>query len=459
MSHHNQPAATHGELRRLFSLALPLALYYITEVAMGITDMVIVGRLGSTELAAVGLTANIIVEFIIVCFGLLSMVGVLSSQALGRGDRRTIEETVGQGLWIALSLSVVVMIIGQWLPDLFTATGQDPEVVRLAGEYLVWMIWVVPFALVFVVLRGLVTVLSLARIVALITVPAVGLNLLLNYWFVFGIGFIPPMGVAGAGLASIVVNVCMVISLVVYITLQQECRQYRLFAALWCWRPKIWLDIFRLGVPAGMTALLEGGLFVVVGIMMGTLGADLLAANEILFHMIPVAFVVALAIGESAAVRIAFHVGAGNAGMPRWLAKRALLLGSIIMLMSAMVLWFVPEVIVALFIDIDDPANANVVEIVIALSSIAAIFQLFDGIQVVTAWCLRGLKDTLIPMWIASAGYWLCGLGSGYWFGFVQGYGAEGVWWGLATGLIMTGSLLLVRLALLLRRRDNFHSE
>ena len=443
---HNPDLPVQGELRRIVKVAFPLALYYLTEVAMGITDMVIVGRLGSTELAAVGLTASIVIEFIVVGFGLLSIVGVLSSQSLGEGDHQGVSDTVGQGLQIAILLAALVLLTSLWIPDLLTATGQDPEVVRLASEYLAWMIWVTPLALTFGIFRSFLTVLSLTRIIAMVTFPAVGLNLLLNWLFVFGVGPFPMMGVAGAGLASILVNLCMVLSLFAYVRLQSECRQYDLLGGLLQWRPSIWSQIFKLGTPVGMTAVLEGGLFVVVGIMMGTLGAEWLAANEILFHMIPVAFVIALAIGESAAVRIAYHRGARNAGMPLWIARRALILGCVVMLLSAMVLWFFPNIIVALFVDANDPDNANVVAIVVALASIAAIFQLADGIQVITAWCLRGLKDTLVPMLIASVGYWVCGLGTGYWFGFVKGYGAQGVWWGLAVGLIMTAILLLIRL-------------
>ena len=440
------------ELGKVFKVAVPLSLYYITEVAMGITDMVIVGRLGSVELAAVGLTANFMVEAIIVCFGLLSVVGVLSSNSLGADDHAGVSNTVGQGFWVGLFLSVVVLILAQWLPDLFVMTGQDPEVVHFSRQYLAWFMWVVPLAMIFVVLRNFLTVLSMTNIVAYITLPAVLLNLVLNYALVFGSWGFPEMGVAGAGAASVIVNFCMVLTLVAYVGYKSECRRFALHHGVRRLDFRIWASIFKLGTPVGMTAFLEGGLFAVVGIMMGTLGADWLAANEILFHMIPIAFVIALAIGESAAVRIAFYTGARNTIMPGWIARVALLVGCGVMLLSALVLWFFPDVIAGFFIDTSNPENHQVLAIVLSLASIAAIFQLFDGAQVITAWCLRGFKDTLVPMWIASAGYWICGLGVGYWLGFQQGLGAAGVWWGLAAGLMMTAILLLIRLKIRLGR-------
>ncbi|MFT5111919.1 MAG: MATE family multidrug resistance protein [Parasphingorhabdus sp.] len=441
------------ELKKLLKIAIPLSMYYLTEVAMGITDVVIVGRLGSTELGAVGLTAGLVVEAMLICFGLLSVVGVISSQALGAKKPKEVANTVGQGFWLAMTLAVVVLILSIWVTDLLVATGQDPQVVKFAGDYLAWFIWTAPFSLAFVVLRNFLTVLSLASVVVYITVPSLFLNLLLNYALVFGAWGFPEMGVAGAGLASVIVTIVMLTGVVFYVALKSQCREYRLLQAISRLDFSIWRSIFKLGIPVGVTTLLEGGLFVVVGILMGTMGAQWLAANEILFHMMPLAFVMALAIGESAAVRIAFHIGAGNLGMVGWIARTALIFGSMVMLSSSFILWFFPELIAALFIDSSNPDNAKVIEIVVALSSIAAIFQLFDGLQVVTLWCLRGLKDTLVPMWIASAGYWICGLGSGYWFGFVQGYGASGVWWGLAIGLMMTGILLFIRLQIMLRTR------
>ena len=440
------------ELTRLLKLVFPLTIYYITEVAMGMTDMIIVGRLGSTELAAVGLSANIVIELILVCFGLLSMVGVLSSHSLGEGKPERVSLIVGQGFWVAITFSIIVLFLCFKIPRLFEWTGQDAEVIAFARDYLAWFIWITPFALLFVVLRNFLTVLSMAGVVVFVTLPAVGLNLLLNYLLVFGSHGFPQMGVAGAGAASVIVNMVMLSGLLVYVRMHPRCRQFSLLKSMGRLDFGICANIVRLGLPAGLVALVEGGLFTVVGLMMGTLGAAWLAANEILFHILPMAFVIALSIGEAAAVRIAFNVGSGNLAMTRWIAKTAIAMGCGVMLCASLILWFFPEYVIAVFIDIDDPANADVLEIALALIGIAAVFQLFDGLQVVTAWCLRGLKDTLVPLWMASAGYWVCGLGSGYLFGFVWGYGAEGVWYGLAAGLVVTSILLAIRLYLMLNR-------
>ncbi|MEM7207644.1 MAG: MATE family efflux transporter, partial [Pseudomonadota bacterium] len=326
-----------AELTKLLKLAMPLALYYLTEVAMGLTNILIVGRLGSNELAAVGLAVNLMIEFVLVCFGILSMVSVFSSQSLGKGDNNAVTRIVAQGVWVAALLSVIALIFGFNIPNIFSATGQDAEVTRIAQDYIVWLVWFVPFALGFVVLRNFLVVLNHAHVVLYITVPALVLNGVLNYILVLGWDAIAfeGMDVAGAGLGTTIVNALMFFALLVYVSLSSRCAAYPIVHALRNLDLSICRDIFKFGTPAGATAFLEGGLFAVVGILMGTLGADWLAANEILFHCIAVTFVIAAAVGEAAAVRIAYHVGTGNVSLIQWNAKAAFVLGSIVMLFSA----------------------------------------------------------------------------------------------------------------------------
>lgn len=445
------PETNRKELSRLLKIAGPLALYYLTEVAMGVTNMVIVGRLGSEELAAVGLAAGMQIEFILVCFGILSMVSVLSSQSLGENNHKQVTTIVSQGFWVAGVLSLVAIVFGLNIPAIFELTGQDPEVIRLASDYVIWMAWFSPFALGFVVLRNFLVVISKPQVVLYFTIPALGLNLFINYALVLGKFGLPELGVAGAGIGTTLVNCLMFLGLFSYVSVNTECRHYHLFRSIRDFDYKVCKMIVSLGAPAGISVFLEGGLFVVVGILMGTFGSDWLAANEILFHLISITFVIAVAIGEAASVRIAFNVGAANLKMVQWNALVAVVLGAIVMLFSASILWNIPHLIIALFIDLELPENAQMINIAVSLTAIAAVFQFFDGLQAVSSWALRGLKDTLIPMWIATCGYWLCGLGGGYMAAFVFNYGAEGIWWGMAAGLTVAGILLSTRLYLMMR--------
>lgn len=433
------------ELIQLLKISGPLALYYLAEVAMGITDMFIVGRLGSDELAAVGLAGGVVLEFLLICFGILSIVSVLSAEALGRGFQKRITVNVVQGFWVALLLTALGTYLVFQLPALFVWTRQEPQIVELSRDYLSTLVWFLFPALGFVVLRNFLTVLSRASIVALITLPAIGLNLLFNYTLVFGKFGFPAMGVAGAGLGTTLVTLIMFLALITYVMLSTEPRSYGILKSLGSIDWSVCFRIFKLGLPVGGTVALEGGLFAVVAILMGMLSADWLAANEILYSVLQIGLVLAIALGEGAAVRIAYQLGKGNALMADWIGWRVFMIGTIIMSVGALVLWFLPHYLVALFLDIDSPDNIDVLEKAILLAGVAALFQIFDGFQAMATWALRGLKDTFVPMWIAAGGYWICGLGGGCLLCFVFGLGALGLWWGLALGLMVTGSLLSIR--------------
>jgi len=208
----------------------------------------------------------------------------------------------------------------------------------------------------------------------------------------------------------------------------------------------VFKEIFRLGTPAGGIALLESGMFVAVSIFMGKLGASWLAANQIMFNVLAVGFMMALAVGEASSVRVARGIGAGSPHGVRTSALSGIGLGTVIMLISAGVLLTFPRQIVSVFLDVRDAGNAEVVTHAIVLAGIAAVFQLFDGLQAVASRALRGMKDTLVPMWIASVGYWILGVVGGWLLCFPMGYGGRGLWWGLALGLTVTAIALVWRL-------------
>jgi MATE family multidrug resistance protein len=238
----------------------------------------------------------------------------------------------------------------------------------------------------------------------------------------------------------------MLAAMVVHTAGSRYFRNFQLYSAGLRMDPSLIREIFRLGFPAGGIALLESGMFVAVSIFMGVLGAGWLAANQIMFNVLAVGFVIALSLGEACSVRVAQAAGAGSAGGIRVAALSGIGLGMLVMLMSASMLWFFPREIVSLFLDMGDAGSAAVVANAVVLAGIAAVFQVFDGLQAVASRALRGVKDTLVPMWIASLGYWLFGVAGGWALAFEFGFGARGLWWGLALGLMVTSLALLWRL-------------
>ena len=201
-------------------------------------------------------------------------------------------------------------------------------------------------------------------------------------------------------------------------------------------------------------------MFVMTGVLMGVIGADALGAHQLVFNVAGVAFMVPLGLAQAATVRVAYQLGqqkpdgAGRAGFV------ALVLGGLFMLGSAVVLWTVPRLLIGFYVDLADPGNQALIAIALQLLVIAALFQLFDGVQVIASGALRGYRDTTIPMVIAAIGYWAIGFAGGWLLAFPVGLGATGLWAGLAVGLAIVAVALTARLYSQARRhlRDVFRT-
>ena len=438
------------ELQAILRISGPLAAAYLAEIAMGITDMLFVGRLGSVELAAVGLASSVLFELLIVAVSVVSIVAVLAAEARGAGSSEGVRRAVRQGFLIALVLGVPGTIVGWNLAPLLAMTGQDPRVIVFADAYLHAAAWTIIPYLLFVVLRSFVAALSRAGSIMVVTVTAIGVNALLTYGLVFGKLGLPALGVAGAGWATTITVWLMLAALVLHTGTSRYFRPFRLYAAGLAFDGSVFREMLRLGAPVAGITLVEGGLFAAVSIVMGILGASWLAANQIMINVLGVGFVVALAIGEACGVRVSHGAGAGaGAGKPHDVRRSAVVgvgLGSVVMILFAGLLWLFPRQIVSVFLDPGDAANTEVVAYAVVLAGIAAVFQVFDGLQAIATRALRGMKDTLVPMWIASIGYWVLGAAGGWVLCFPLGYGARGLWWGLALGLIVTAVALVWRL-------------
>ena len=209
------------------------------------------------------------------------------------------------------------------------------------------------------------------------------------------------------------------------------------------------VKILRLGLPIGGMRGIEVGVFMTAGILMGLLGAAALGAHQLVLNCAGITFMVPLGISQAATVRVAAELGAGRPCAARRAGVVALALGIGFMSMAAIVLWAAPETIIAVYVDIADAANRETVKTARHLLAIAALFQVFDGTQVIAAGVLRGYRDTMVPMLLATFGYWGVGFAACWLLAFPLGYGAVGLWWGLALGLAVVSVLLTLRFHLL----------
>ncbi len=437
------------EARRLLMIAGPLAAAYLAELAMSLTTKSIVGQLGYRKLAGIGFAADTAAEIVVVLVGTLSVVGVLVAQAEGGGRKADAGLAARQGLIVATALGVAATAMIWHLDVLLSWTGQDPEIIALMGPYLKPLSASVLPVLWFFALRTFVAALAKTWAILLITVVAVGLNYVLSLGLVHGAFGLPALGVAGAGWAKTIVSALMFLAVLAYTYFPPTFRGYGLFRGRLRLELGVCREIFRLGIPVAGIVILEMGLFAAVAIFSGQLGAVPLATYQVMLAWIGIAFMTAHGLAEAGMVRVAYGIGRNSLASARQagLLTFAMGVGWLVLLIAVPLKY--PEPLVRIFLDESDPGFSQVLSLTTQLLYLAAFFQIFDGLQVMASLALRGLKDTIVPLWCAALGYWVFGVGGGWFLAFPLGMGAHGLWWGMAVGLTVTGSLLAVRFVVL----------
>jgi MATE family multidrug resistance protein len=433
------------EIRYFLMIAFPLSAAYLAEYAMFITTKMVVGKLGYQQLAAVGIAGDLSFEILVILMGLLSITGVLAAQAEGAGNKSEVGQSVRQGLIVASMIGIPTMVIIWNLDLVLIATRQDPVVIEFAIPYLRGISGMVLPVLWFAVFRNYTAALAQPLAVMVIAVGAVFLNYLLTIWLVHGGLGLTAMGLFGAGLATTIVTWLMFLSLTLYVYRKPKLRGYGVFQGAWYLHWPTCAEIFRLGIPVAGLVFLEAGLFVAVSILSGVIGVKTLAAYEVVMSWVGIPFVIALGLAEATMVRVAHAVGRNHIKAVRRAGHLGMTLGvGLLTILVVIPLGFTDQII-RIFITPADPGFVEVSKLAAQFLMIGALFQVFDGLQAIAARALRGLKDSIAPLWIAGFGYWVLGIGGGSILAFPYGYGGTGLWWGMALGLMVTGSLLCWR--------------
>lgn len=433
------------ETRSILGIAVPLTAAYVAEMGMVITDMVMVGRIGSNELAAVGLAGDLFWMLLLIGMGVIAMVGVIAAQNLGANNARGVISAGEQGMIVATVTSLPIMLCVWLLGPLLALAQQDPLVVDLASSYARALTLAVLPALWFVVLRNYITALAHSAAVGWIMFAALALNPLINYALIFGKLGIPALGVVGAGIGTTVVNYLMFAALAAHVLYAPQYARFRPRLVPRRADSTLLREIFRLGIPNAATQILNGALFSAAALIVGAISAAALAAQQIMYTALYIALSAAAALADAVRVRVAFGAGRGNARAANQSAHISLALGFFATLVAALPLWLFPDLLISLFLDARDAANSEVVAVALSLSAVTGVFLLLDGTQMVTASAIKGLRDTRSPLLICIVGYWLVGLGAGMWLCFPGALGVRGLWFGLTLGVLVSNLLMYLR--------------
>jgi multidrug resistance protein, MATE family len=439
--------AWRDEIVAMLTLSWPIILTNVAQVAMTATDVMMLGWLGSHALAAGALGTNLYYVPMIFGLGLMTATTPMIARELGR-NRFTVREvrrTVRQGLWIGVTISIPIWFVLWNATPILLAMGQDADLAQEAGTYVRALQWaVLPFYF-YIVLRSFMAALERPGWALVIAFLAVGFNALANYALIFGhLGF-PKMGIIGSGIATTLSSILLFVGLVVVISLDRRFRRYRLFGRFWRADWPRYAQLMRLGLPIAAILSFEVTIFNAAAFLMGIIGPSSLAAHAIAIQIASISFMVPLGFGQAATVRVGRAYGAQDSdGIKRagWVAFTA---GTGFMALTALLMILAPLQLIRAFIDINNPANAEVISLAISFLALAALFQIFDGAQAVASGMLRGLHDTTVPMIYAAIAYWGIGLPLSVAFAFWLGMQGVGIWLGLLSGLAAASLLLLGR--------------
>jgi MATE family multidrug resistance protein len=438
--------AVYREARATLLLAVPITIGQVSQMFMGVTDSVMIGRTGTVPLAASSFGVGIFNIFFIIGVGLLTPVAVFASRARGAGRHDEAGEFLRHGLLLALGSGVVevglIVLLGfhlEWF-------RQPPEVLAAVNPFFMLLgLSLVP-ALVYLALRQFAESMGRPWVPMVIIMGGVLLNVVLNWVFIYGNLGAPRLGLAGSGISTLISRTLGSAVLFAWLRLDPKMR------AAW---PRHWMAplsaermrrMLSVGLPASGALLFESGAFAMATVMMGWLGAVSLAAHQIALSCAAMTFMVALGLSMAVGMRTSAAAGAGeNARLrPIWLGGT--LMGLVVSIAMTVLFLVCGHAIASWFI-----GDREVVSVASLLLAVAGVFQIFDGGQVINSAALRGLTDVKVPAAITFVAYWVIALPLGYVLGVSAGFGPAGIWSGLAAGLAAAAVLLGIRFVRLTR--------
>lgn len=427
----------------VLKLGLPLVGGHLAQFAIGMTDTIMMGWYGVSELAALTLAGSYFFTIFIFGTGFAGALMPLVATYAAREDETSVRRATRMALWLSFVHFMVFLPAMIFSAPVLQLLGQTEEIAEMAQRYLRIAGFGMLPALGVMVLKSYLAGLEHTRVVLWITVAAAGVNGLVNYALIFGNWGMPELGLEGAALASVLSTLAAMILVTAYALVKLP--QHELLRNFW--RPdwEMFQHVLRQGLPIGLTILAEVGLFTASAIMMGWLGTVPLAAHGIALQIASATFMAQMGLSNAATIRAGNALGRGDAGHMLRGAQAAVLLGAIGVAISVALFLLLPDQLLGIFIDPEDPLREDILQIGRYLLAMAALFQLVDAAQALHLGLLRGLHDTQIPMVMAALSYWGLGVPAAYLCGFVLGLEGVGVWLGLSIGLASAAVLLGVR--------------
>ncbi len=449
--HHRQLYRT--ELAAMVRLAVPVALAELGWMLQGVVDVIMVGRLGPVAIGAVALGNALYYAPSLFGLGLLLGLDTVIARSYGERDFDACHRWLAQGVYIAVAMSPVLMLLVFVLGGMASHLGVRPELVVPSASYIRVLLWGTLPLLLYAAFRRYLQAVGQVRVITLTFVFANLVNWGGNYILINGKLGLPAMGVCGSALSTVLSRMLMAGMLLGFAWAHERRRGHPLFAHWAAPHLHQLRELVRLGLPVAAQLLLEVGAFAVATVLAGRISADALAAHQIALNYAAMAYMVPLGVSAAAAVSVGHALGAADPAKARRAGLLALGLGVGFMFCAAAVFLAAPHALTLVYTN-----DARIVALVRPLLVLAALFAIFDAVQIILTGALRGMGLTRVPMLANLLGYWVVGVPLGVWLAFGSagfhfgvgaarsslGLGVFGIWIGLTVALMLIGILLLL---------------
>lgn len=440
-------SAFRADGRQLTALAAPIALTQLAQIAVSTTNIALMGTLGVRAVAAGGLAMVLFNQIRTMCVGLITGTGnqiagsVSAAGKRGESADREVRDIVRSSFLIATVAGIIggAVLVGlgwalQWL-------GQDAGVLADARPLMIALAPGLLPCLWFQVLRQYSVGMQRPQALLLVTLGSVALNLVLALAFIHGWAGLPALGLTGIGIAT---SLVFLITFGSFLTMVRADAELGTTLPLRPWpvhAPTIRAEL-KLGTPIALTYGSEAGMFSVLALVMGSIGAAALAAHNVVYQIIYIVFQIAIGLSHGGSILVSHAVARDEFGHARALAWLALQHAGIVAAVTGVVYIVAPKLVLSPFLE---PGDTATIELARSLLLIGIVLQFFDAAQNIGTGLLRGLKETTAGFRLSLVGYWLVGLPTALLLAFPVGLGAAGVWWGLTAGLATTAALMLRR--------------
>jgi multidrug resistance protein, MATE family len=439
------------ELRTTLALATPMMVGQFGQMLMGITDTLVLGRVGVVPLAAIGFSNTLLNTLYVAGVGLLSSIGIFAAQAHGAQLEKTKVEVMRSAIWLSLLAGGVTSGLILLLLPVLRIFGQPVAIETAARPYLIIVGFSLIPALGSMAAKTFCEALGKPVIPTVILYIGVSLNVALNLPLVFGWIGIPPLGLIGSAIATLASRIFVLVGTLAFALSLTRLRWRELAPSRIEWSGVV--RLLRVGLPISCQYFAEVGAFNFGAVMMGWIGTIALASHQVVITCAATSFMFPLGVSMAASVRVGHAVGSKAQAALRRIVLGALAISTVVGASFAVLYFAAGREIVTLF-----TSEHDVVILAVGLMIVAGIFQISDGIQVTAAGCLRGLADVRLPMFIGFFCYWAVAIPTAYIAAFIARLGPTGIWIGFASGLFVAAILLTWRLVAMTSRgpQDRF---